>query len=179
MRAFILNFTDEQIDCNKTNIREQLEDIFDEPDNITSIEFTNNNDMLEMIHTALNKPMVGVSVCNLWEDKNVVYYGYFIDIMDMTNHSEIANIADNNEEIMSQKVREAQKKIKINMFASQLSSQNVASNMVIVKQQLSYNIKNNNIQTSAIPCHISHISELINICESIIVKDGIVLYVDG
>ncbi|VBB17989.1 hypothetical protein YASMINEVIRUS_452 [Yasminevirus sp. GU-2018] len=176
MRAVILNLTDDRIDCDKTNIREQIEDIFDDPNNYKECEFTDEQTMFAMIHKALGSPTVGVTACNLWEDKNIIYTGYYIDLTELINHSEVM---DDDQEKMEKKIIEARKKIKMNSFASQISSQNVASNMVVIKQQLSYIVKENNVQTSMKGCSIGKLSELIDVLEKIFVKTGVVVSVDG
>ena len=176
MKAIILRLTDDRIDCDKTNIREQIVDILDDPNIVQFKEFTDHDSMFNLIYTSLGKHNIGVTACNIWEDKNYLYAGYFIDMVDMVNtnvdHSD-------NEEIMLKNIKEAQKKINVNIFGSQLTSQHVVSNLVIIKQKLSYTITNNNIKTETTPTSINSLAEMVNIFESLFVKDGLSVKVDG
>lgn len=176
MKALILNLTDDRIDCDRLNIREQIENIFDDPDIIQFKTFTDVDSMLNLIYSALGSKKVGVTACNIWECKNYLYAGYFIDMTELIDQEDVHN---DNEEILLQNVMDAQKKIKLNMFGSQITSQHVASNLVIIKQQLTYEISNNNIKTNTKSIGIGSTREMIDIFEALFVKDGIVIKYDG
>jgi len=175
MKAAILYKTEERIDCDRINIREQIEDILDDPENLQFKEFSDDNSMFSMIHDALGKPNVGVTACNIWENKNTIYAGYFVDIIELIDHG---SVKDDSEEKMMQNIKNIHKNIKLNMFASQLSSQHVTGNFVIVKKNLSYVIDNNNVKTDTTHDTLTH-SELIDVFENIFIKDGIVINPDG
>lgn len=177
MKAFILQLTDERIDCDKTNIREQIKDILDDPNTAQFKEFTDNDSMYNLIYTSLGNYNVGVTACNIWECKDFLYSGYFIDIVDIIDNSSMKDNDD--EDTILKNIKEAQKKIKINMFGSQITSQHVVSNLVIIKQQLSYTIVDNNIKTDTTPMNINSLNELVYVIESLFVKDGIVVKTDG
>ena len=154
MLATILYKTDAHLDCDRTNIREQIEDILEDLDNFEFKEFSNEENMFSMIHLALGKPIHGVTVCNIWENKNTLYEGYFIDITE-----DQLSVHDN---------------INMNMFGSQLTAQHVTGNLVIVKKKLCYTVENNNVKTFTEPDSIYR-TELIDMMESIFIKDGIVI----
>lgn len=176
MKALILRLTDDRIDCDKTNIREQIEDILDDPNNVQFKEFTDENSMFNLIYTALGKHRVGVTASNIWENKDFLYAGYFIDMIDMIDHNSVHN---EDEEIMLKNLKEAQKKINVHMFGSQITSQHVVSNLVIIKQKLSYTINDNNIKTKTTPMTINSLAEIINIFELLFKKEGLVIKTDG
>lgn len=175
MKAAILYKTDDHVDCDRTNIREQIEDILDDPNNLQFKEYSDDTTMFSMIHEALGKPMVGVTACNIWENKNTIYAGYFIDITELIDHE---SVKDESEEKMVQNIQKFHKNIKLNMFGSQLSSQHVTGNFVIVKKKLSYVIDNNNIKTDTSHDTLTR-NELIDVFESIFVKEGIAINPDG
>jgi hypothetical protein len=77
------------------------------------------------------------------------------------------------------KIEETRKKIKMNILGSQLSNQNVASALVIIKNNLTYEIKDNNVKTISKPTSIESTNELIDILTSVILKDGVVIKQDG
>jgi hypothetical protein len=168
MNGFILYLTDDIINTDNTNIREQITDIIEDPDNFGTISFSNHNNMIENISKTLNGSK-GVTVCNLWESRDVIYAGYYVDVVDLMNMTETDE----------KKKEDLRKKIKLNLFGSQISGNNVASAMVIIKKSLTYEISNNNVKTNAIPVSIESVDELINIFESVIVKDGAIVKTDG
>lgn len=176
MKALILNLTDDRIDCDKLNIREQIEDIFDDPDIIQFKTFTDDESMFNLIHNVLGNKKVGVTACNIWECKNYLYAGYFIDMTDLIDQEVVH---DENEEVVLQNVMNAQKKIKMNILGSQITSQHVASNLVIIKQQLTYEINGNNIKTNTKSIGIDATKEIINVLESIFLKKGVVIKTNG
>jgi hypothetical protein len=168
MKAAIFYKTDESINCDRTNIREQIENIMDDPNNFQLRAFNDSDSLLQLIYESLDKPTVGVSVCNVWEDKNTLYYGYYIDITEVLDFSEKdIDLAINiNKQIV--------KSTDYNKFGSQLTAQRVMSNLVIVKKNLDYVIENENVKTNTTFCSINEY-ELLNVLESIFVKDGIVI----
>lgn len=168
MKGFVIYLTEDSIETNRTNIRDQIIDIFDDPNNINMITFNDELDMYKIIQKEL-KGATGVTAYNLWEDKDHLYAGYFvdaIDLIDMTEQDE-------------KKIEESRKKIKLNQFASQISNQTVASSMVIVKKRLTYQIENNNVKTISVPETINSMNELIDMIESIVIKEGVVVKTDG
>lgn len=176
MKAVVLYFTDDYIDCNRTDIRDQLEDICDDPNNFQFKEFTDETSMFEMIHNALGKPSVGVTACNIAETKNFLYAGYFIDINETTDNS-LFNDSDD-KETTERKLKEIHQNTKMNKFGSQLTSQFVTSNLVIVKKSLSYNVTGTNVKTTSKPDTINSMTEILNVFEDIFLKQGITIDVD-
>lgn len=175
MKAAIFYKTEDHIDCDKTNIREQIEDIFDDPSNLQFKEYSDEHDMFALIHEALGKPTVGVTACNIWENKNTVYAGYFIDITEMIDHS---SIKDDSEEKMVKAIEEAHKRVKLNLFGSQVTSQHVTGNLVVIKKTLSYTVEKNNIKTNTKPDTLTR-NELMDIFENVFVKNGIAVSSEG
>lgn len=175
MKAAILYKTDDHIDCDRTNIREQIEDILDDPNNLQFKEYSDDASMFSLIHTALGKPTVGVTACNIWENKDTIYAGYFIDITETIDH---ASMKDDSEEKMVQNIQKIHKNIKLNLFGSQLTSQHVTGNLVIVKKKLSYVVDNNNIKTNTTHDTLSR-NELMDVFESIFVKEGVAIDASG
>lgn len=175
MNAAILFMTNEHIDCDKTNIREQIEDILDDPSNFKMVEYTDNESMFMVIHNALSinentpsdtdKNTLGVTACNIWENINTLFEGYFIDI------AEIENILPSN-------AGAKPTTIKLNQFSSQVTSQHVTGALVIVKKKLEYLIAENNVKTTPIPCSFSY-NELLDTLETIFIKNGIVIDTNG
>lgn len=170
MQAAILAMTDEHIDCDKTNIREQIEDILDDPTNFRMMEYTDNESMFMLIHNALSTELkektLGVTVCNIWENSSSLFEGYFIDIAEIENlnYSDSPNIDT--------------KKIQLNQFSSQVTSHHVTSALVIVKKTLEYTITDNNVKTTPVSCSFSY-NELLDVLESVFIKNGIVIDPDG
>jgi hypothetical protein len=173
-KAAILYKTDDHIDCDRTNIREQIEDILDDPNNLEFKEYSDNDSLLNIIREALGKPNVGVTACNIWDNKNTLYYGYFIDIAETLDYASLKN---DNEEKMGENIRKAHENIKLNKFASQLSSQHVTGNFVIVKTKLSYTTIDNNVKTDPVHDTLDQ-NELVDIIESIFVKTGVIIKPD-
>jgi hypothetical protein len=176
MKAFIVRLTDDRIDCDKTNIREQIEDILDDPNIAEFKEFTDENSMFNLIHNVIGNKNIGVTACNIWESKYFLYAGYFIDMTEIIEYDTVKN---DDENILLNNIKNAQKNIKINIFGSQITSQHVCSHLVIIKQQLSYTINGNNIKTDTKPTSISTLNEMINVFEKLFIKDGIVIKTDG
>jgi hypothetical protein len=175
MKAAILYKTDDLIDCNRTNIREQIDDILSDPNNFQLIDFIDTHDgFFSMLHKSLNNQGLGVSAVNIWENKNTLYAGYFVDVLEIINQSNDKDVKD----IDSEDLAKIHKNIKLNIFGSQISSQNVSGNLIIVKQNLSYDIQNNNVKTITSNASITQ-NELTDMIENLIVKHGIVLNVDG
>jgi len=175
MNAVIIFKTDECIDCDKTNIREQIEDLFDDPNIFQMKEFNDDNSMFELIHKALGKPTVGVTASNIWENKDTIFAGYFIDLIETID---LDSLKDDDEEKMSKKIKEAQKKIQLNVFGSQITSHSVTGNLVIIKKNLSYTTSGNNIKTNTTSSTISP-TELLDVLENIFIKEGVVINADG
>jgi len=164
MNAAILSMTDQQIDCNKTNIREQIEDILDDSDNFKMAQYTDNDNLFMLIHNTLStEKTLNVTVCNVWENIGSLYEGYFVDI------AEIENQQDNEKK---------DTKIRLNEFSSQITSQHVTGALIIVKRSLEYLITDNNVKTMTKPCTFSY-NELLDILESKFIKNGIMIDVDG
>ncbi len=175
MNAAILFMTDEHIDCDKTNVREQIEDILDDPSNFKMAEYTDNESMFMTIHnalsiTSLDKKTLGVTVCNVWENISSLFEGYFIDIAEIENLAKSEN-CDGSVDCDSTK-------IKLNQFSSQITSQHVTGALVIVKKTLEYTINDSNIKTTPLPCTFSY-NELLDVLEGIFIKNGIVIDVEG
>lgn len=183
MKGIVIFNNDEQINCDKTNIREQIENIFDDPNVVGFCDFTDEMSMMGAIHRVLGEPDVGITGCNIYETRDVLYAAYFIDMTERIDYSKIQsnpNLDENerNEDIVRQ-IKEQQKDIKINMFGSQITSQHVTSNMIIIKHKLDYEISGTNIKTVTFPSSINSMSEIMDVFENILVKTGYIIKTDG
>lgn len=178
MKALILHLTTDSIDCDKTNIREQIEDILDDPNNTEFREFTDDTSMLGLIHSALalENRNVGVTARNIYETKYFLYIGYFIDMSELIDYT---TITDAEESVMVKNIKAQQKNLKNNVFGSQITSEHVMSDLVIVKHRLSYTVVGNNIKTESTPISINSKREILNVLESLFVKNGVVIKTDG
>jgi len=151
----VLKKTEEYVDHSKTNIREQIEDILDDAENLYFKNYSDEKNMMETIFEILNKPTVAVTATNIYETKDYMFVGYFIDASEYT--------VDTNQ---------------FNYFSSQISSHQVVSDMIVVKKKLEYQIDRNNIKTISTPVNFTQY-ELANVFEKIFVKDGVTISVDG
>jgi len=178
MKALILHLTEDSINCDKTNIREQIEDILDDPNNVEFKEFTNETSMLGMIHSTLKLGTrnIGVTARNIYETKYFLYIGYFIDMSELLDYS---TITDTDESVMIKNIKVQQKNLKNNAFGSQITSEHVMSDLIIVKHRLSYTITGTNIKTESTPISINSQNEMIRVFESLFVKTGVVIKTDG
>lgn len=158
MKAAIIRITDLIIDCNKTNILEQIQDIVDDLDVFSFIEFKDQESLNFLIlQTLMNsipredlertvidnqtestdtrlKYNVGATVANIFESQNYLYAAYYVAFEDLMKN-------DSNKD-------SEQKNVKINMFGSQICSADVASDLIIVKHDLMYDVRDLNIATS-------------------------------
>lgn len=168
MKAIIIRKTDETIDCDRTNIREQIENLFDDPDILQIKEFKNEESMLQIIHDTLigvGKPSIGLTVCNIWENKDTIYAGYFIDLTEMVDHSKEID-------------QETINKIKFNNLGAQITYQHVTSDLIIIKKKLNYTLNGTNISTKTTPDSVE-VYDLINTLENVFVKEGVVIDING
>lgn len=171
MKAVVLYTRDQYIDYNHINIREQIEDILDDESLFQLKDFDDDESLLVLINKELDninnnsndnsndnnnlQTKMGVSASNIWENKDTLYVGYYIDYVDI----------------------EATKKNKtqLNNFGSQLTSEHVMSNMIIVKYNLDYQIIDNNIKTITRHETISKY-DIIDKIENIFIKTGVIIY---
>jgi hypothetical protein len=156
MKLAILYNTDEYIDHNRVNIREQIDDILFDPDNFELRDYSDKKSLHLILQDVLKLDGIGLTMCNIWETKDVIYAGYYIDYTEAKHNN---------------------RSIKYNKFASQITRQNVTSHFVIVKLNLSYTITNNNVKTNTTNTSLSKY-ELLNIFENIFVKNGVVIDTD-
>jgi hypothetical protein len=164
MKAVIIYNTQASINFDKTNIKEQFDDYFDDPDIFDMKEFKDPESMFALISKTLNHGNLGVTASNIWEDKNYIYEGYFIDVTEVINHG-----SEN---------KSKNQKINMNILGSQITSQHVTSNLVIIKNKLSYEIKDNNIRTIKTPCDLTRL-DLLDTLESLFIKTGLNVNIDG
>ena len=190
MEAAIIYKSEETINFDNINIREQIDDILDEY--LTFKEFKNNEEMFSIIHEALGKSNRGITVCNIWENIDTIYAGYFIDITEMIdyttkndnqdlnqeNHDLNQENHDSQENQDKEYIKSMNEKIKLNKFASQLTAQHVTGNLVIIKKKLSYVITDNNIKTNMEATTLSY-TQLCDTMEKVFIKEGIVINTDG
>lgn len=174
MNAIVLYKTDFQIDCDKTNIREQINEFFDDSDNYDIKEFTNNESMFQLIYDALGSRKIGVTACNIRENRDFVYVGYFVDVAEILDYG----TEEESEEKILEKIKDTYTKAQLSTFGSQITAQHVTGNLIIIKNRLVYDINNNNVKTSMNPVTIT-LTELKDIIENTLVKDGIVIETDG
>lgn len=169
MHLAILHKTNNYVDHNQINIRQQIENILDDPNILQFKKFDDQESMYTLIYHALknniqensndlNEKKLCITACNIWENRDTLYAGYFIDPVELD-----VNPDD---------------KIDLNLFGSQISSQRVTGTLVIVKSTLTYDIIDNNLKTNSSPSNLTHY-ELLNIIENIYVKTGIILDTDG
>jgi uncharacterized protein YfkK (UPF0435 family) len=144
----IIQKTDEIVDFNKTNIEQQIEDILDDMTifnwSVFETEETDkhkiNHELLEHITDLFGEKNAKLTAVNIIESKSYLYAGYFIDYTETM-------IGKTEEELEEQKKNFRQEDL--NTFASQLTSHNVVSKMIIVKYDLFYEInqEKQNIKT--------------------------------
>ena len=174
-RIGILQISDETVDCERTDIKDQLENILDDPDIFRCVDVASTDAMLECVNRIL-KPVVAVSLCNICDTIDTIYTGYFVDASDIIAVHE-ASIAGNNAGNMGD-VAKNKPKITFNRFASQITHQNVSGCLVIVKQSLEYQIQDNNVKTQTQLADLSQY-ETVSMLESVYIKHGVVVGVDG
>jgi len=147
----IINVIDTVINCDKLNIKEQIEEIIEDTDNVEYKSFDKEDTMLGIIHDCLGK---NITYCCLYDTLDNLYACYYVDGID---------IEDKN---------------KFNNFGIQLTSQHITGKMIIVKNNLTYEIKNNNVKTNMIATTLNEY-DLIDVIEKVFVKNGVVINVDG
>jgi hypothetical protein len=172
MQIAILRIAEDFIDCDKTNILEQIQDIFCDPTifELKDIEDEKSkNDIImdtllnsvpktlletKSDETKSDKPKYNVvaTAINIYETDNCIYIGYFISLEDLLKKQNVTKEDYNSD---------------INIFASQLTSENVSSDMLIIKYNLSYNITGKNISSSM---------ELTNITENTLANDLVTIF---
>lgn len=159
MKLAILYKTDEYIDHNKVNIREQIEDLFEDTSNFELREYTDEKSMHEILKDVLKLDGIGLTMCNIWETHDTIYACYFID----STEEKYINNTNN---------------ITFNHFGSQIALQNVTSHLIIVKLQVTYSIIDKNVKTNTVHDTITQY-ELVNVIENIFVKNGVIIDIDG
>ena len=179
MKAAILRITDEVVDCDKANIYEQVKDILEDPENLTIADVMDAevNDLimnvlmnsvpreyLENKDDASSKYSIGASGIGMCETKDSLYAVYFIALEDLLRKTEITE--------------SDYRSVTINRFASQITGQNVASDMVIVKQNLKYSVDGKNVSTQMEYTNLNEYS-LIQDITTIFLHKGIIANVDG
>lgn len=175
----IIFMTDEYVDHNKhqnkQNIRNRIQDILEDSDNFQLKSFDGMTDDLcatikkhiSIQSDNLVSNNMCISVCNIYETMDIIYTGYYVSYSQYIDH---------NMSIEEQK--EHARKIKFNSFGSQIASDDVASNMIILKQNLVYDIIDNNIKTATTNDTITN-REILDVFESVFVKTGITIDTDG
>jgi hypothetical protein len=175
MKAGIIYKTDISIMCDRTNILEQVKDMLDDSDIFSIFDFSNEENLFSVIHSELARP--GVTSCNIYEVDNILFVGYFIDMVDVLDYT---NSADFTEDKMKTHLINEYKRIKLNVFASQISAQHVSGSMIIVKYIINYDQDNNGkiINSTMTPTTTSQY-ELEIILSNIIHKTGVFVTDDG
>jgi hypothetical protein len=161
MRALIVSKTDEAINCDKVNIREQLQDFMDDPDVFDSFDYQDEKDLLQKVCDKLGRK-TGITVSNIWENKDTIYAGYFVDIAEVLDHSLDAE----------------KQNIRLSNLGSQITSQHVTGSLIIAKKNLSYDIQDRNIKTLT-ECASIGKYEILDVLEKIFVKDGLIIEPSG
>lgn len=167
MKAAIIRITDLTINCDKTNILEQIQDIIDDPDVFELVDFDGQESLNFLVlqtlmnsipREALEKTVkdsrtdtatedsrlrynVGATVANIFESKDYIFAAYYVALEDISDTVDDSNTIDTHN-------------TKLNLFGSQLCSAHVASDLIIIKQDLSYEIRDLNIATSMAPSTI-------------------------
>lgn len=159
MKAAIIKITDFAIDCDRSNILDQINDIVDDFDIFKWEEFQDNESLnLLVLQTLMNsipkealekteknqnselkegsrlRYNVGATVVNIYESLNYLYAAFYVSLEDILQKDTIDE--------------EDYKNAKINHFGSQICSANVASDLVIVRYDLMYEVQDLNIATN-------------------------------
>jgi hypothetical protein len=113
MKLAIINFTEQIVDIDQTNIIEQIEELVDDPDNVQLADFTSKEDIQKIIEN--NIDIKRLTLSNIWEDEKSMLFCYF-------NHS-----IDNSDNIDP-----------INNWGTQLTSEPTYSKLVIVLMGTKY-----------------------------------------
>lgn len=157
MKFAVLYNTDDYINHNSINIREQIDELLYDPDKFKLIDYNDEKSLYNSLNDILKPNGLGITACNIWESKNTLYAGYFIDYTEAKyNNSDI----------------------KLNKFGTQLTLQNITSHLIIVKLKLTYSIEKNNVRTITTYDNLTQ-NDLTNVIENIFVKNGVVVDVDG
>lgn len=148
MQVAIIRKTSEYVDCDKTNIQEQIQDIVDDP-TIFELDKTDNIDEFVLKTLMKDKPHqhVAATAVGICETEYSVYACHFIE-----------KTVDVDLEL-------------INAFGSQLVSTTVVSDLIIAKYDLSYNTESHNESIN-----ISTKSNLSNIVEYNLVRDLVSIF---
>ena len=167
MQLIVVKDTDRSVDCNLSNIEEQLDQILEDQDIIECKKFNNINEMVEIIGSYFeeNSDVVVYGLNDIDEHNNVII-GYFLDTL-VQDESKVKNI-------------------KCNQFASQIITQTecVTGPFIIVKMSMDKErpeeIEENNFSKlfNGFPQDL-HLCELRDIILNIYIKVGIVLETDG
>jgi hypothetical protein len=172
--------TEEYVDFKRTNIKEQIEDILDDPNIYQTLEIQNNDDQKTLEENLLdyisqdidknnNKKNITLSGIKITESKDFILIGYFLD-----KQEELYGKSDEDIKL----IKEQFDKKELNVFASQLMGTDVISDLYIVKYNLKYKVQNKNIETSKIMTKFSNF-ELIHYLRHIYVKTGFILDTNG
>jgi hypothetical protein len=173
MKAAIIRITDDYIDFDRTDILEQIQDIFDDPNTFELVDIDvddpeNINAMiLKIVMNSVPQKMlesdnevgdnlkynVGVTAMGIHETKNHLYACYFLSIGDLLKTDQLT--------------KEDHDNVNLNRFGSQLTSSDVASDLVIVKHNLSYSVDGHNIKTDM---------QMDNVLEYTLVRDMVSLF---
>jgi hypothetical protein len=159
MKAAIIRITDLLVNCDNPNISRQIQDVMDDLDICEWVEFQDQEALnLLVVQTLMNsippealerstqdseasgddnhprlRYNVGATVSSIFECKNYLYVAYYVSLEDVLGEDA---------------TEENYKNSKINKIGSQLCTASVASDLIIVKQDLSYEVKDLNVATS-------------------------------
>jgi hypothetical protein len=168
MKAAIIRITDCSVNYDRTDILAQIQDIIDDLDVFSLQEFDNqealnllvmNTLMNSIPHEALERSVVdsdhnneeqserlkynvGATVAGIYENHDYLYAAYFVTLEDVLGKESIT--------------KEEFNAANINHFGTQICSANVASDIVVVRQKLNYEVKDSNVATTM---SLSNISE--------------------
>lgn len=186
MNLAVLSKTDEYVDYEASDIREQIEDIIDDPNNIIFEQFKDSDEMYTIISRHLQTPTVNVTIANIYETYNTIIAAYFIDYSEYVDNTSNENMDENemkerlDKYITKNKDNGNKKKIKadLNDFGVQITSHSVSDKVIFVKHRLSYEMDGNKVKTIINADNLSQ-HELLNMLESLFIKNGIVVSDNG
>lgn len=192
MKAAIIRITESLVNCDRPDIQDQIQDIVDDLDIVEWDNFEDTQSLnLLVLQTLMNsipkealerteldkeneadteqaqerlRYNVGATAANIYECRDYLYVAYFVSLEDLVGKDVIDE--------------ETYRGNRINRFGSQITSANVASDMVLVRQDLSYEVQDLNIATSMAPGSMVEYS-MVRDLATIFYHRGLVVESDG
>jgi len=154
----IIKLNDIKINSSKTNIKEQIEDIIYDDDIFKLHKVKSNQELQEYAHFTLNPDKkLTVTQHNFYEKRDYFYSAFYVDYLDIEDKENVKNI---------------------NSFGSCIVSSVAVSDLYIVKNKLTYEIKENNVKTNFEYVDFE-MYELIDVLTNLFHLDGVSINEDG